>query len=232
MKTLSRFVVKFSSLIVAVLSCFDRVIFKRDLPISNGPVLEGFVDHVLKIRRNDFMAFAEKQSETLADHAKRLAREAGAEYRFLQRKPRKDELVDEILRQRSILEGLICVFSCMECDTSFQLDSGPDRPRLVNKRRQQRVLYFDFFDPELGPIHIRLPIWFPCSVQVWLLEYAAVNISAKDILPTFRTSDPSFLRIFILSSDNTMWMICGNGRTSAGARSGGLSIPATRGYRT
>src|SRR5271165_4665690 len=50
--------------------------------------------------------------------------------------------------------------------------------------------------------------------------------------PTFRTSDSSFLRIFILSSDNTMWMICGNGRTSAGARSGGLSIPATRGYRT
>ena len=30
------------------------------------------------------MAFAEKQSETLVDHAKRLAEEAGAEYRFLQ----------------------------------------------------------------------------------------------------------------------------------------------------
>ena len=51
MKTLSRFVTKFTSLIVAVLSCFDRVIFKGHLPITNGPALEGFVDHVLKIRR-------------------------------------------------------------------------------------------------------------------------------------------------------------------------------------
>ena len=71
MKTLSRFVVKFTRLIVAVLSCFDRVIFKGYLPFTNGPALEGFVDHVLKIRRCDFMAFAEEQSEILVDFAKR-----------------------------------------------------------------------------------------------------------------------------------------------------------------
>ncbi len=72
MKTLSRFVAKFTNLIVAVLSCFDRVIFKGYLPITNEPALEGFVDHILKIRRCDFMDFAEEQSESLVDHAKRL----------------------------------------------------------------------------------------------------------------------------------------------------------------
>jgi hypothetical protein len=46
MKMLWRFVAKFTRLIVAVLSCFDRVIFKGHLPIANGPALEGFVDHV------------------------------------------------------------------------------------------------------------------------------------------------------------------------------------------
>src|SRR6516165_1457868 len=90
MKTLSRFVTKFISLIVAVLSCFDRVIFKGYLPITNGPALEGFVDHVLRIRRKDFMAFAGEQSDTLVEHAQRLAQEARAEYRFLQGKCRKD----------------------------------------------------------------------------------------------------------------------------------------------
>ena len=69
MKTLSRFVAKFTNLIVAVLSCFDRVIFKGYLPITNGQALEGFVDHVLKIRRKDFMDFAEEQSEILVDYA-------------------------------------------------------------------------------------------------------------------------------------------------------------------
>jgi len=165
-KTLSRFVTKFTSLIVAVLSCFDRVIFKGYLPLTNAKALEGFVDHVLKIRRCDFMAFAANQSDTLVEHAQRLAQEAGADYRYLQGFHRKEKLVDEILRQRPIFEGLICVLCCMECCPSFQLVSGKDRPRLVNKRRQQRVLYFDFLDPELGLIYIRLTTWFPFTVQV------------------------------------------------------------------
>ncbi len=134
MKTLSRFVAKFTKLIVAVLSCFDRVIFKGYLPLTNGPALEGFVDHVLRIRRCDFMAFAEEQSESLVEHAKQMARDAGAEYVYLQGAHRKDKLVDQILRQRPISEGLICVLCCMECCPSFRLASGKDRPRLVNAR--------------------------------------------------------------------------------------------------
>jgi hypothetical protein len=66
MKTLSRLVAQFTSVIVAVLSCFDRVLFKGDLPITNGPALEGFVDSVLKIRRCDFMAFADPLGLLLA----------------------------------------------------------------------------------------------------------------------------------------------------------------------
>ena len=139
MKTLSRFVTKFTGLVVAVLSCFDRVIFKGHLPISNGPALEGFLDHVLKIRRCDFMAFAERQSEALVDGARRAAEEAGVEYRFLKGSHRKDKLVDEVLRQRSdLVEGLVAVFCGMECCPSFRLVYGQGRPRLVAARRQRR----------------------------------------------------------------------------------------------
>jgi hypothetical protein len=168
MKTLSRFVAKFTNLIVAVLSCFDRVMFKGHLPIAYGSALEQFVDHVLKIRRKDFMAFAEEKAAILVEHAKRLAEQAGAEYRFLQGAHRKDKLVDDILRKRPISEGLICVFCCMECCGSFRLIGGKDRPRLVNARRQQRVLYFYYLDPKLGLIHIRLQTWFPLPVQVYV----------------------------------------------------------------
>ena len=44
MKTLSRFIAKFTSLIVAVLSCFDRVIFKGHLALAAPCELEYFVD--------------------------------------------------------------------------------------------------------------------------------------------------------------------------------------------
>ena len=109
MNTLSRFVAQFTNLIVAVLSCFDRVIFKGYLPFTYGPALEGFVDHVLKIRHKDFMAFAQEHSEALVDFAKRLVEEVGAEYHYLQGAHRKDKLVDKLLRQRPISDGLICI---------------------------------------------------------------------------------------------------------------------------
>ena len=99
------FVFKFTSLIVAVLSCFDRVIFKGYLPIADGQGPRRVRRPVLKIRRCDFMAFAEKQAEAFVDYAKRTGPEAGAEYRFLQGPHRKDKLVDEILRKRPIREG-------------------------------------------------------------------------------------------------------------------------------
>ena len=56
MKTLSRFVTKFTNLIVAVLSCFDRVIFKGSIPFGDDAYLNRFVDHVLEIPRRDFLA--------------------------------------------------------------------------------------------------------------------------------------------------------------------------------
>ncbi len=55
MKTLSRFVTKFTRLIVAVLSCFDRVIFKGHLALAAPRELEYFVDCVLKVRRSVLM---------------------------------------------------------------------------------------------------------------------------------------------------------------------------------
>ena len=102
------------------------------------------------------------------DHAKRLAQEAGAEYVPPKAFYRKDKLVDRFLRERPITEGLICVLCCMECCPSFKLVYGKGRPSLVNTRRQQRVLYFYFLNPELGQIYIRLTTWFPFTVQVYV----------------------------------------------------------------
>jgi hypothetical protein len=81
MKTLSRFVSKFTSLIVAVLSCFDRVIFKGHLALAAPCELEYFVDHVLKVRRSDFMkTMAPQYSDRLVAHARNWAEKAGRNY--------------------------------------------------------------------------------------------------------------------------------------------------------
>ncbi len=55
MSTVWPFLVNFASLIVCTLHCFDRLIFKGHLALSAPCELEYFVDHILRIRRSDFM---------------------------------------------------------------------------------------------------------------------------------------------------------------------------------
>jgi hypothetical protein len=45
---------------------------------------------------------------------------------------------------------------------------GPQRPQFVSRNRQQRVLSYDFLDPDFGLIHVRLQTWLPFTVQVYV----------------------------------------------------------------
>src|SRR4029077_10615823 len=97
MKTLSRFITKLTSLIVAVLSCFDRVIFKGHLALAAPHELERFVDYVLKVRRTDFMkTMAPQYSNRLVEHAQNQARKAGRTYEYRTGDFRKDQWAQKL----------------------------------------------------------------------------------------------------------------------------------------
>jgi hypothetical protein len=169
MKTLSRFITKFNSLIVAVLSCFDRVIFKGHLALTSPRELEYFVDCVLKVRRCDFMkTLAPQYSDRLVEHAQEWARKAGRTYIYRTGKFRKDEWAQHLIRDQGIPEGLVGILCTQETCPSFKLMTGPNRPEFVSRPRPQRVLYYYFLDPQFGLIHVRLQTWLPFTVQVYV----------------------------------------------------------------
>jgi hypothetical protein len=168
MSTNLRFTQKFASRIVSTLSCFDRVIFKGYLPFGGDDHLNGFVDGMLKMRRMDFMPLVENLSQTLVDHAKKQALNSGAPYQPLQGQHRKEQLVQNIIRDRKIREGLVVVLCCMETCRTVKLLHGQGRPHLTFTRRLQRVLYYYFLDPDFGLISIRLQTWFPFTIQVYV----------------------------------------------------------------
>ena len=64
---MNRFVERFTSSIVSVLACHDRVIFHGHLPFGGDKHLNRFVDYGLKIKRKDFLPFVEPLSESLVD---------------------------------------------------------------------------------------------------------------------------------------------------------------------
>jgi hypothetical protein len=169
MKTLSRFVSKFTGLIVAVLSCFDRVIFKGHLALSAPCELEYFVDCVLKVRRSDFMkTIAPPYSDRLIEHAQKWAEKDGRTYVYRTGQFRKDEWAQDLIRDQGITEGLVGILCTLETCPSFALVPGPKRPQFVGRPRQQRVLYYYFLDPQFGLIHVRLQTWLPFTVQVYV----------------------------------------------------------------
>ena len=139
MKTPNPFVVKFASSIIATLSCFDRVIFKGHLPFGDEAHLNRFVDHTLGMRRKDFLPFLEEQSEQLVAHAKSLAEQHGAPYLYLHGQHRKEDIVQQHIRDRRLSEGLVCVLCCQASCRTVKLRYGQGRPRLVFTFRPNRA---------------------------------------------------------------------------------------------
>ena len=80
MKFAFSFVAKFSCLIVTVLNCFDRVIFKGPLPFWTDKQVNDFVDFTLNIKRKDFLPLLEQHAQRLVDHAQAIADQPGRPY--------------------------------------------------------------------------------------------------------------------------------------------------------
>ncbi len=156
-------------MIVAVISCFDRVIFKGHLALAAPCELEYFVDRVLNVRRTDFMkTLAPQYSDRLVQHAQDWARKVGRTYEYRTGQFRKDEWAQNLIRDQGVSEGLVGILCTQETCPSFALVPGPKRPQFVSRNRQQRVPYYYFLDPQFGLIHVRLQTWLPFTVQVYV----------------------------------------------------------------
>jgi hypothetical protein len=195
MQAANSFFVKFAPSIIAVLGCHDRIIFKGHLPFSNEAHLNRFVDHSLRIKRKDFLAFAEEKAELLVSNAKAFATREGAPYVYLQGRHRKEELVQQQIRERRLSEGLVCVLCCQETCRTVKLRYGDGRPRLVFTYRPQRVLYFYFLDPQFGLRHVRVQTWFPFTTQVYVNGHDWLARQLHDAGSGFVQHDNAFTQL-------------------------------------
>ncbi|MCX7418473.1 MAG: hypothetical protein NT013_02910, partial [Planctomycetia bacterium] len=130
--------------------------------------INSFVDYGWKIKRKDFIPFAERQAEFLVEHAKDCARQAQVEYQYLPGKHNKEQLAKQALLASKGREGLILVLCVQETCPTFKLRYGDGRPRLAWTRSPQRVLYYYYNDPDFGLMHVRIQTWFPLTIQVYV----------------------------------------------------------------
>ena len=196
MKSVCTFVTKFASLISWDLSCFDRVIFKGHLPFSYASKFEAFVDYVLKMRRADFMErTAPAWSERLVEHAKAFASKCGRLYEYHQGEIDKDAWAKEQLHKHPLCHGLVGVLCVMEACPTFKLAQGEGRPCFVSRKIPQRVLYYYFWDKDLGLMHVRLQTWAPFTCQIYVNGHDYVMQKLTQAGSRFEKIDNAFVQL-------------------------------------
>jgi len=158
--------------IAGVISCFDRILIQGTLP--GLCYAEGMTSYLYarKVRIFDYPLFAQPLRDALRENAERVAAENGLTIEFIRRTKsfRKEDRVQEILRQRGDHPGLVCIFSAMEPCASYQPWHDKQTGKTYLRPDDGKCLhyYFYFIDEELGLCYVRVPTWCPFRLQVYL----------------------------------------------------------------
>jgi hypothetical protein len=165
-----------------VLSCFDRLIFRGYLPLSYAKGMEGFL-YRQNVLFKDFKHYAPEISERLKEQVRQRVEAAGGPFRHLPKKERMEQEARRIAQENGIDEGIVCGFSCLETCSTYRLQYGQGRPRLKKDFRRCTVVYVYLIDPVWGLLHVKLQLWFPLTMQVYVNghEFVARKLKAAGV---------------------------------------------------
>jgi hypothetical protein len=188
------FVRKHADQICGVLSCFDRLILRGHLPLSYPAGLEGFL-YQQGVLLKDFKDYAPQVASRVKEHVRGVVERAGGTFEHLTKKERMEERARREAAARGIRTGIVCAFSRLETCSTFRLQYGGARLRLVKDYRRCLVLYVYVLHAVLGLVHVKLQTWFPLTMQVYVNghDYLARKLDALGV--SYRQADNAFVEL-------------------------------------
>jgi hypothetical protein len=188
------FLQRFGSLVLGVLSGFDRLVFRGKLCPLYAP--EGMNSYLAanKVLRKDFDKHAHEVTQkvlhaSLIEHAKATDRFAYLPSTNID----KDQVARSYAVKHKVSQGLVCVLQCVEPCWSFTLESPNHVLTVQGKQRKCSHLYHYYIDPQVGWMYVRLQTWFPFEMQVYVngREWLARTMAQEDL--SYRRSDNKIL---------------------------------------
>ena len=110
---------RYANKIRGQLSCYDRIVIQGTLPgLCYAQGMTTFLN-INKIRIFDYPRFAEPFRNQLRENAEKIAQDNSLQIEFIKKKNfRKEERIQQILKNRGDHSGLVHIFSAMEpCPT-------------------------------------------------------------------------------------------------------------------
>ncbi len=152
-----------------VLSGWDRLVFRgtyRVLSVTGG--MMSYL-HAASVLLKDFGEHAEEMTARLMAASLSRAQEYERPVIYLpSSSTSKESRALEVLSDRPIDSGLICVLKSVEPCKSYQIHRDRSQKKLVLQRAYRKCLflYHYLLDPQFGLVSARIQTWFPFSVQV------------------------------------------------------------------
>ncbi len=193
------FVARYRPAITAVLSGFDRLVFRGTLlPLVMERGMHTFLSRA-RIRLLDFKTYVSATSERVKEASLRAAVEQNRPVRYLESaRTDKEALAHQLLAEHPVKQGLICAFRTVEPCMSFEYHRAAD-PRERGLRLRPRKclhIYQYFLHPAFGFLNARLQTWFPFNIQICLngREWLARQFQRKGHTD-FERADNCFTRL-------------------------------------
>jgi hypothetical protein len=193
---MDRFLARYRSRISAVLSGFDRLVFRGTLP---SLIMPGGMFCFLQrahVGLLDFKDYVKATTERVIAAALREAVEHERPIRYLESsRIDKEKLARRLLAEHPVDAGLICALTIVEPCRSFEYHRSRDPHERGLRLRPSKCLhiYKYYRHPRFGVLGTRLQTWFPFNVQITLngREWLAQQLQRRGYTegPDFRRHD-------------------------------------------
>ena len=195
---MNEFIDKHRDRITGVISTFDRMIFKGHiLPFFQMNSRHYYLFRE-KILMKGFGDYAKDISCAIKEHAKKIAEKEERPFIYLESsRGSKQEKAVQIRDRDKMSNGLICVFTCVEPCTAFDVRFNKESKKLeiINRDRKCLFIYFYYQHPEFGLMHVRLQTWFPFQMQIYIngREWLMKQLDRKGI--GYKNYDNSIIQV-------------------------------------
>jgi hypothetical protein len=196
---LEKFLARYRSAVTAVLSGFDRLVFRGTLlPLVWDRGMHTFLGRA-GVRLLDFKRYVLTTSEQLKAASLREALEQGRPILYLgPAGVDKEALARDLLQRHPIQRGLICAFRTVEPCMSFEYYRSQDPAQRGLKLRPRKCLhiYKYYLHPRFGFCGARIQTWFPFNIQITLngREWLAAQFKRRGYTD-FTREDNCFTRL-------------------------------------
>src|SRR5271157_3392702 len=181
-----------------VLSCYDRIVITGSL--QHWCYARGMTHYLYEhgIRIFDYAKFAEPLRERIRENAEALAEADGLKIEYVRKKDfRKENRVQQILKERGEQPGLVHIFGAMEACGSYRPwhDKTSGKTYLKPDSSKCMTYYFYFIDKQLGLCYLRVPTWCPFRLQFYFNGHAWLAYQLKQKGVAFELLDNAFAHL-------------------------------------